>query len=397
MTLNILFVSKLYPDSLLSSFQKQAKIGLDFAAHNLSMAIWTGFKDNGVDVDVLNTPQLGSWPFFHRTPFIHGYVDSHIVSVPYFNAMYVKRLSLERHVYKEMDSWCQKHNGKKIIFLYNFNYVGVAQQIKAKHSDVKFCMLITDLPQYMATKKGFFTSVINKTNHLQYESSFVQYKAIDGFVLLAKDMKEKLPIQGKKTVQIEGIYNNEVKVGSVPKESHKVIMYTGNLGVRYGIPDLLKAFMLIPDPNYRLWIRGNGECENLVRESSIKDNRIIYINRLTRKELTEMQQRATLMVNPVHSSEDFTRFFFPSKTLEYLASGTPTLMCKLTCLPEEYRNHLFFFNDESVEGMAYRIQEICQKTQEELDVFGRSAADFIYREKTPQPQVEKILLFFAEL
>ena len=57
---NVLFVSKLYPDALLSDFVKDAKVGLDFAAHNLSMAIWTGFKQNGIDVDILNTPQLGS-------------------------------------------------------------------------------------------------------------------------------------------------------------------------------------------------------------------------------------------------------------------------------------------------------------------------------------------------
>lgn len=41
---NLLFVSKLYPEALLSDFVNDAKVGLDFAAHNLSMAIWTGFK-----------------------------------------------------------------------------------------------------------------------------------------------------------------------------------------------------------------------------------------------------------------------------------------------------------------------------------------------------------------
>ena len=33
---NLLFVSKLYPEALLSDFVNDAKVGLDFAAHNLS-------------------------------------------------------------------------------------------------------------------------------------------------------------------------------------------------------------------------------------------------------------------------------------------------------------------------------------------------------------------------
>lgn len=126
---NILFVSKLYPDALLSEFVNDAKVGLDFAAHNLSMAIWTGFKQNGIDVDVLNTPQLGSWPKFHNALLIKEYVDGHLVSVPYFNMMYFKRRSLESHVYNYMYKWCREHNGKKKILLYNFNYIGVAKRI----------------------------------------------------------------------------------------------------------------------------------------------------------------------------------------------------------------------------------------------------------------------------
>lgn len=110
-----------------------------------------------------------------------------------------------------------------------------------------------------------------------------------------------------------------------------------------------------------------------------------------------MQKKATLMVNPVHSSEEFSRYFFPSKTLEYLASGTPTLMSRLSCMPSEYNNYLFYFEDESIEGMAKKIQEICEKPQFELDEFGSKAADFIVKHKTPKPQMRKAIEFFKQL
>lgn len=394
---NILFVSKLYPEELLSQLQNKAKIGLDFAAHNLSMAIWTGFNENGIEVDVLNTPQLGSWPKFHKTPFIPGRNGDHIVSVPYLNIMYLKRKSLERQVYKEMRKWCATHDGKKTVLLYNFNYIGVAKKIKEQFPDTKFCLLVTDLPEYMATKKSLFTKIIGMSNPYQKESSACLYSAIDGYILLAKDMKDRLPMGNKPWIQIEGIFNDEAQTEEVTKGEHKVIMYTGNLGARYGIADLLEAFSLIKSPDYELWVRGNGELESLVKEKAEKDHRIKYIDRLSRKELTQLQKKATLMVNPVHSSEEFSHFFFPSKTLEYLASGTPTLMSRLSCMPPEYDEYLFYFDDESVEGMAKKIEEICEMSQMELNEFGNKASKFIMEQKKPKPQMRKAIEFFEQL
>ena len=110
-----------------------------------------------------------------------------------------------------------------------------------------------------------------------------------------------------------------------------------------------------------------------------------------------MQKKATLMVNPVHSSEEFSHYFFPSKTLEYLASGTPTLMSRLSCLPPEYDEHLFYFDDESVEGMARKMQEICEMPQSALSEIGKRAADFIVEFKTPKPQMKKAIEFFNQI
>lgn len=47
---------------------------------------------------------------------------------------------------------------------------------------------------------------------------------------------------------MEGIYNDEENVDSIERDKEKVIMYTGNLGARYGIITLLDAFAKINDP-----------------------------------------------------------------------------------------------------------------------------------------------------
>ena len=83
--------------------------------------------------------------------------------------------------------------------------------------------------------------------------------------------------------------------------------------------------------------------------------------------------------------------------MEYLASGTPTIMSRLACLPQEYEFHLFFFDDESVEGIKNKIMEVCEKPQAVLDAFGKAASDFILNEKNEKKQAKKVFNFIKGL
>lgn len=78
-------------------------------------------------------------------------------------------------------------------------------------------MIVTDLPEYMSTSKGLFATIVKTTTYYQDPDKASQYDAIDGFILLAKDMKNKMPIDGKPWIQIEGIYNDETVLEKVEK------------------------------------------------------------------------------------------------------------------------------------------------------------------------------------
>ena len=77
--------------------------------------------------------------------------------------------------------------------------------------------------------------------------------------------------------------------------------------------------------------------------------------------------------------------------MEYLASGTPTLMCHLPAIPKEYDEFIYYFMDESVEGIKEKIVEVCSKSQEELMTFGQRASSFIRDQKNPQVQMKRVL------
>ena len=115
-----------------------------------------------------------------------------------------------------------------------------------------------------------------------------------------------------------------------------------------------------------------------------------------RKELLELERKATVMVNTT-PSQDFTRYFFPSKNMEYLASGTPTIMFRLGCMPKEYDEYLYYVDGNDADALREKIIEVCEKSQEELNAFGDRARQFIIEKKNPFVQCKRILDFINTL
>lgn len=397
--MHILFIAQYYPEQLLPTFVKHTKAGLDFAAHNLHRALLQGFRENGQEVDILNAPHLGSFPPYYKTPFVPSYIsqEEHIHSFSYLNVSYVKRWDIKRQMRREMLRWCERTEGEKMIFFYNFPALTVLPELKRKFQDVKACLLVTDLPEYMAADNSLLTRLNLKITSAFGSNDKSHFDYVDGYVLLAPAMRERLPMDGKPWIQVEGIYNPEDDKESVEKTEEKVVLYTGNLGRRYGLPELLEAFHRIENNEYRLWICGTGDGLDDVKRYEALDSRISYLGTFPRAEVIKLQKKATLLINPRHSADAYTIYSFPSKTMEYMASGTPTLMSRLKSIPQEYDGHLYYFEDESIDGFSRRIVEICEKSSDELKEYGACASQFIMQYKTPQPQVEKILSFMKTL
>ena len=395
--MKILFLSTYYPEALLPVFKKNAKCGLDFAAHNLNVSLINGFKANKVNFDIINIPHLGSFPPYSRSPFVKSFKADQVESISYLNISYFKRWDIKRRVAKKVENWCSNTQGNKLILLYNFDFLPLIPDLKNQFNDLKICMLVTDLREYMAADNSLLTQFNATVTKLLPSDSQIWYDALDGYILLASKMKEKLPVGNKPWLLMEGIYNSEVDCKKIEKTLYKTILYTGNLGQRYGLIDLLNSFSAIKSDDYRLWICGDGDSLPEYLERQKTDSRIKYFGILPREDILKLQKQATILINPRHSSDDYTKYSFPSKTMEYLASGTPTLMSRLECLPKEYLDHICFFEDESVEGIRDAIEKICSKPQEELNTFGERASRFIFQEKTPKVQVKHIVDFLSKL
>lgn len=396
--INILFLGCIYSESQKINFQKNSRKGYQYAAQNLQEALIEGFLQNGASVRVLTVPSLSTYPRGNKQMLVKSgdYIYKNQIlgrSFGFLNLPFLNHANRKR-VDDYVDYWYESHSGDKTIFVYALlgQQMAIAVRVKQRHPDVKLCIIIPDLPIYMNCNKIYKALGLQKRS-IETISRLVH--RFDSYVVLAQPMIEALGISDKPALVVEGIYDAvDVNNSESDKLPNKTIMYAGGIQSRYGVFDLIEAFHGLRNEDCRLILCGGCNEMDKLSEWLEKDSRISYLGLLPTEKVRVLQRHVTLLVNPRHSAEEFTKYSFPSKTLEYMASGTPVLMSPLPSMPEEYKEHLYLFDDESVEGMGKAMADILAKDESELSAKGSAAKSFIFEYKNPKAQVEKIIGIF---
>ena len=395
--MKMIFVGSIYPKYLLE-YLLISKVNVSFAANNYQLALIEGFSSYFKEIIIISSPKIinprrcesGMLKPRVITPGEYGCNDFYYLgNIRYSRLRLISELFRTRKCLKRVLDANKEGN---IVCCYSLHSPFLLAILSLKKHINKVCVVVPDLPEYMSSKGNSLHEIAKKIDRKIINFCI---RRLDCFALLSEAMTERLPLKDKPWSLVEGIYKSQ-EMSIVEKSKNKSILYTGQLQRRYGLFDLVEAFMLIPRDDYELWLCGKGNAdENKWFESRAnEDSRIKLFGEISPSEVHVLQKRATLLVNPRHSNEVYTRFSFPSKTMEYLASGTPTLMCKLESIPEEYHQHLFFFDDESVVGMSKKMFEICEMDTAILQDKGNNASVFIKTQKNAQEQVRKIVNMF---
>ena len=257
-------------------------------------------------------------------------------------------------------------------------------------------MLLTDMITIPVTtvlnkKKWWWNFFLKQRVHNQQKA----LKKYDSFVFLTKQMNDIYNPLNKPFIVMEGSVDCTFTPNNqITKQQPNIIMYAGAIEAEYGFNELVQAFMKLSNPNVELHIYGAGKFVNTLIQYTHKDNRIKYMGVVNNEQIVDAEQRATLLVNPRLTHQDFVKYSFPSKTSEYMLSGTPLLTTKLPGIPNEYFDYLYTFNDETIDGMTRTMQEIISLPSEELQRKGRGAQKFVLENKNNIIQSKRLIDFF---
>ena len=192
---------------------------------------------------------------------------------------------------------------------------------------------------------------------------------------------------------IEGLVDSDTDFNDSPKQikREKVCVYAGSINKKYGIDKLVYAFAKIKQNGYELHIYGGGDFENELLQICKEKNNIKFMGWRSNDEITKTLSQSALLINPRPSGDEYTKYSFPSKTMEYMLSTTPFLTTKLPGIPAEYFSNLYLFDDESIDGMAKIIDSILIMSEEVRLKKASDAFQFIVKNKNNIIQTNKII------
>ena len=245
--------------------------------------------------------------------------------------------------------------------------------------------IVTDLPDMLGGSrfsKGFANFVIGHCTH---------------YVFLTEAMNGYLNPRNKPYVILEGHSDIAMRdrIPSMDKKlKPRVCLYAGGVSKQYGLQTLVEGFRAADIPNARLDIYGPGDYVEELETIAKEDSRVFYGGMLLNTQIVEKEQEATLLVNPRPTHEEFVKYSFPSKTMEYMASGTPVLTTVLPGMPKEYHPYVYLIEEETVDGVRKMLTQVLANSEEDLFRKGQAAREFILNQKNNVIQAKKLLDLF---
>lgn len=399
---DIVCLTGLFPEEYVDEINKYSLTGVQNAANKLQWGIVKGLDGLGENVTIFNSIYVGSYPRLYRKIMIPTFHFSHgseknDINIGFINIAGIKVLSRYYTVKRELDKWASVDSGReKVLLIYAMTtpFAQLAGYIKRKYSSIKVIYIIPDLPMYMNVTKVQESSVYRTRKKIEEFLFHRSLKNVDGYVLLTDGMKEWFTTDINYTV-VEGMatIDNTIDVDDIKKK--KQILYAGGIKREYGVIDLVSAFSQIDDPEWELVIYGDGTDMESVCEYAKKDVRIKIMGSAPNAVVMKHQREAALLINP-RKNQEMAKYSFPSKTLEYMLSGTPMLGYKLAGIPEEYYDNMFVIQD-SENGMEEALRKAMDLPETERIKMGEKAKHFVVKEKNPEKQCKKILELIGRL
>ena len=394
--MKVIFLSHFYPRCKRDYYMSRSRTGLSFAADAHQYAIALGLNSCCNSLEIVNLPAVSHFPIRYKDICQHSeFIEENglrIYNVGYNNIIEYQFVSRCLNARRVLNKLVKESDESVYIVVYGINFAinKAAIDIKKRYpGKVKLCDIIPDLPQDVNTHGSFVSRILSSLRGLYFKTAEDYFPEFDSYVLLTDYMKEVVKCSPDKYIVSEGIYEEQVakRIPHQENPNYFILFYGGMLYEKFGIMNLVNAFHSIPNSNMRLQLCGYGDCVERVIGLSKVDNRIQYLGVVDRDQVLDLQSRASLLINPrIPDGNPFTKYSFPSKTLEYFASGTPTLMYRLDGIPQEYYEFCYSLGPEHTSSaeLARKIIEISEVDVNERLIIAQAARAFVLEKKNPQ-------------
>ena len=398
---NILYVSNVCEPILFDDIFIKSNIKPGQAAQKFQYLLLEGFsKQEEISeiktLSILPTSEsIYNRIFWNEKSVVHGRIQ--FSYVPFVKIQLLKDLVVLIYTFfKVFRSNFKSSQSEKIVIANVLNLVvSVASITACRLSKTKCIALVTDLPTFMNPVDG---------GRLQLKFKFYKLLAnyfinkYDGYVFLTEQMNDVVNPKGRPHLIMEGLVDiNMQEVASSFSKEKRVILYAGALYEKYGVKNLIDAFCRIVDDSIELHLYGVGDMSDQLPQYQKRDARIKYFGVVPNAQVVKALSEATLLINPRPTHEEFTKYSFPSKNVEYMVSGTPLVCTNLPGMPLEYHEYIYVLTKDDSLTIELKLKELLSLSTQELQEKGNIAKQFVLKEKSNINQTKRISNFINSI
>ncbi len=396
--MNVLMMSLFYPEECYQQTAALSRNGMQNQIDSYQKAFVEGIDtclQPGEQLEIINSLPVGIFPLQYRKCILPRtkYEGGRIDELGGINLPCIKQKMRQKRAEKALLAWTAASEENRTVLVYTLYlpYLKAICRVKKKVPDLRAAIIVTDLPNEYGLSSGR-TGLMKKLESRMGRQQLELCKQMDGFVLLTAQMAEVIPCEGKRTIVIEGLIRqgeNVQATATASADDSFEVLYTGTLSPELGIQDMLDAFADMLDAQLR--ICGGGVMAQQVEQFAKQYANIRFEGFVPHEKALALQAQASALINPRTPAGLFTKYSFPSKTLEYMRSGKPVICYKLDGIPDDYDSYLNYIPSPGAEGIRQAVQQLQAVNPQERLQMGRLAREYVLEHKNPAAQCKRLV------
>lgn len=354
------------------------------------------------DFTYISARPVSDYPFYPRKKISGNVWRSQILDseirireIPYLNTSLLKIITRTLSgLYYSVKEYHQKPNkGGIIVYSVHVPFMLIGFLL-SRFYKIDFIGIWTDPPSVISQREGFLKSHLR---NLVLRISKALMSRVTKVIALTKFLAEDFA-PGKPYLVVEGIIDeqdaNRLSSSEKQRKDRDIVrvVYTGSIAKRYRIQNIVEAFTLLENKNIILEVYGCGDYEDELRQICLKNKNIRYYGFVPNEKALRAQREADFLINARSADDYYVKYSFPSKTLEYMLSGTPLITTILPGMPEDYRDFVIVLEDSSPRTISETLQKASELSVHERRKIGINALEFA-KTKDFRTQGEQIANF----
>jgi glycosyltransferase involved in cell wall biosynthesis len=255
--------------------------------------------------------------------------------------------------------------------------------------------IVTDPPGVVLSEDGFLVRLFKSLDRRIVRGLLNRFT---GVICLSPALRREWVKSATPALVLEGFLAPDIETFRLGEPApYPKVVYAGGLHAEYGARRLLESATLLRTPGAKVHFFGTGDLDNAIRDVAATSDKVVGPSLVGRQELFREYQSTWLLVQPRPTATTTGEQSFPSKLLEYMATGVPTASTRLPGIPSDYEGYYLPLSDRDGQQMAREIDEYLQQVEQTQREFGHRARQFILSTRSSHNQGLRLRRFLDEI